>query len=277
MSYLVIQGLEVETPDLKEIAKLSGSTRIEGIGDNAFRLHDYKTRDGVAAYCANAKLDFAFVPQPRKLSDFGLVAMDMDSTLITIECIDELADIRGIKSQVTAITASAMGGEIEYHESLRRRLALLEGLDETALARVYEERLKLSPGAERMLGRLRSLGIKTLLVSSGFSYFTERLKIRLSLDYTLSNTLEMKNGKLTGNVLGRIVDAQIKAAKLRELRDALRLSRDQIIAFGDGANDLALMAEAGVSIGYHANPVVREKASYCFDYVGLDGLLNLYA
>ena len=277
MSYLVIQGLEVETPDLKEIAKLSGSTRIEGIGNNAFRLHDYKTRDGVAAYCANAKLDFAFVPQPRKLSDFGLVAMDMDSTLITIECIDELADIRGIKSQVTAITASAMGGEIEYHESLRRRLALLEGLDETALARVYEERLKLSPGAERMLGRLRSLGIKTLLVSSGFSYFTERLKIRLSLDYTLSNTLEMKNGKLTGKVLGRIVDAQIKAAKLRELRDALRLSREQIIAFGDGANDLAMMAEAGVSIAYHAKPLVREKATYCFDYVGLDGLLYLYA
>src|SRR5436309_1434923 len=164
MSYLVIQGLEVETPDLKEIAKLSGSTRIEGIGNNAFRLHDYKTRDGVAAYCANAKLDFAFVPQPRKLSD-----------------------------------------------------------------------------------------------------------------YTLSNTLEMKNGKLTGKVLGRIVDAQIKAAKLRELRDALRLSREQIIAFGDGANDLAMMAEAGVSIAYHAKPLVREKATYCFDYVGLDGLLYLYA
>ena len=248
MSYLVIQGLEVETPDLKEIAKLSGSTRIEGIGNNAFRLHDYKTQDGVAEYCANAKLDFAFVPQPRKLSDFGLVAMDMDSTLITIECIDEIADIQGIKPQVAAITASAMRGEIEYHESLRRRLALLEGLDETALLRVYEERLRLSPGAERMLERLRSLGIKTLLVSSGFTFFTERLKHRLSLDYTLSNELEFKNGKLTGKVVGRIVDAQIKAAKLLELRDGLRLTRDQIIAFGDGANDLAMMAEAGVSI-----------------------------
>src|SRR5258708_31878888 len=201
MNYLVMQGLEVETPDLKEIAKLSGGTRIEGIGNNAFRLHDYKTQDGVAEYCANAKLDFAFVPQPRKLSDFGLVAMDMDSTLITIECIDEIADIRGVKPQVAAITASAMRGEIEYHESLRRRLALLEGLDETALQRVYEERLKLSPGAERMLGRLRSLGIKTLLVSSGFTYFTERLKIPLSLDYTLSNTLEMKNGKVTVKVV----------------------------------------------------------------------------
>src|SRR5258706_1884 len=206
MSYLVIQGEEVETPDLKEIAKLSGSTRIEGIGNNAFRLHDYKTQDGVAEYCAKAKLDFAFVPEPRRLSDFGLVAMDMDSTLITIECIDEIADLQGIKPQVAAITASAMRGEIEYHESLRRRLALLEGLDESALVRVYEERLRLSPGAEHMLERLRSLGIKTLLVSSGFSFSPNRLKIALPFDYTLSNTLEFKNGKLTRKVLGRIVD-----------------------------------------------------------------------
>src|SRR5207245_7677161 len=135
MSYLVIQGLEVKTPDLKEIAELSGSTRIEGIGNNAFRLHDYKTQDGVAEYCAKAKLDFAFVPQPRKLSDFGLVAMDMDSTLITIECIDEIADIRGIKPQVAAITARAMRGELEYHEGLRRRLALLGGMAGSALQR----------------------------------------------------------------------------------------------------------------------------------------------
>src|SRR5258708_19017700 len=187
MNYLVIQGEEVETPDLKEIAKLSGSTRIEALGNNAFRLHAYKSKDGVAEYCAKAKLDFAFVPEPRRLSDFGLVAMDMDSTLITIECIDEIADLQGIKPQVAAITASAMRGEIDYPESLRRRLALLAGLDESALVRVYEERLRLSPGAERMLERLRSLRIKTLLVSSGFSFFTDRLKIRPSFDYTLSN------------------------------------------------------------------------------------------
>jgi phosphoserine phosphatase len=277
MSYLVIQGPEVETPDLKEIAELSGSSRIENIGNNAFRLHGCKTEDGVAEYCAKAKLDFAFIRQPRKLSDFGLVAMDMDSTLITIECIDEIADLQGIKPQVAAITVSAMRGEIEYHESLRRRVALLEGLPESALQRVYDERLKLSPGAERMLARLRSLAIKTLLVSGGFTFFTERLKSRLSLDYTLSNTIEIKNGTLTGQVIGPIVDAQAKASSLRELRDALRLSREQVIAFGDGANDIAMMVEAGVSIAYHAKPVVREKATYCFEYVGLDGLLNLYA
>src|SRR5216117_3173199 len=162
MSYLVIQGLEVETPDLKEIAKLSGSTRIEGIGNNAFRLHDYKTQDGVAEYCANARLDFAFVPQPRKLSDFGLVAMDMDSTLITIECIDEIADMQGIKPQVAAITASAMRGEIDFAESLRRRVALLAGLEVDALERVYGERLKLSPGAESMLAAFKSVHAQTL-------------------------------------------------------------------------------------------------------------------
>jgi len=205
------------------------------------------------------------------------VAMDMDSTLITIECIDEIADLQGIKPQVAAITASAMRGEIDYPESLRRRVALLEGLPESALARVYDERLKLSPGAERMLERLRSLAIKTLLVSGGFTYFTERLKSRLSLDYTLSNNIEIKNGKLTGQVLGPIVDAQAKAKKLRELRAERELSREQVIAFGDGANDIAMMAEAGVSIAYHAKPLVREKATYCFDFVGLDGLLNLYA
>jgi phosphoserine phosphatase len=277
MSYLVIQGLEVETPDLKEIAKLCGASQIENIGNNAFRLHGYKLQHGVAEYCAKAKLDFAFVRIPRKLSDFGLVAMDMDSTLITIECIDEIADLHGVKPQVAAITASAMRGEIEYHESLRRRLALLEGMDESALQRVYDERLELSPGAGRMLERLRALGIKTLLVSSGFTYFTERLKERLSLDTTLSNTLAIKNGKLTGKILGAVVDAQAKAAKLRELRDSLRLKRDQTIAIGDGANDLAMMAEAGLSIAYHAKPVVREKATCCFDHVGLDGLLNLYA
>jgi len=276
MSYLVIQGLEVETYDLKEIAKLSGSGRIENIGSNAFRLHEYKWPHGVAEYCAKAKLDFAFVPVPRKLSDFRLVAMDMDSTLITIECIDEMADLQGIKPQVAAITASAMRGEIEYHESLRRRLALLAGMDESALQRVYHERLELSPGAERMLERLRSLGIRTLLVSSGFTFFTERLKYRLALDYTLSNTLEFKKGKLTGKLLGRIVDASVKAAKVRELRDGLHLTREQVIAIGDGANDLVMMAEAGVSIAYHAKPVVRGKATHCLDYVGLDGLLNLY-
>src|SRR5215467_11864040 len=168
MSYLVIQGPEVETRDLKTIAKLAGATRIENIGNSAFRLHEYTSKDGVADYCAEAKLDFAFVPKPRKLSDFRLLVMDMDSTLITIETIDELADLVGRKSEVAAVTAQAMRGEIEYDESLRRRVAVLKDLPESALERLYTERVNLSPGAERMLKGVKEPGVRTLLVSGGF-------------------------------------------------------------------------------------------------------------
>jgi|SRR6185369_600412 len=233
-------------------------------------------RAAVAAHCQQTNLDHAFVPPGKKLSDFGLLAMDMDSTLITIECIDEIADMQGIKPQVAAITASAMRGEIDFPESLRRRVSLLAGLPQEALQRVYDERLRLSPGAETMLARLKGLNIKTLLVSGGFTFFTERLKARLGLDHTLSNTLEIADGKLTGKVLGSIVDAQAKASRLAELRTALNLQHDQVIAMGDGANDLLMLAEAGVSIAYHAKPVVREHATYSFNHAGLDGVLALY-
>ena len=277
MSYLVIQGDEVETPDLKEIAKLSGSARIENLGGNAFRLHDYKTQGGVADYCANAKLDFAFVPHQRKLSDFRLLVLDMDSTLITIETVDELADFVGRKAEVAAVTAQAMRGEIEYDESLRKRVAVLKGLPESALDLLYTERVRLSPGAERLIAGVKKAGLKTLLVSGGFTHITDRLKTRLGLDYVRSNTLGVRNGKLTGELEGRIVNADVKREALLSARDEIGATKDQIIAIGDGANDLEFMGEAGVSIAYHAKPVVREEANCCFDHVGLDGLLNLYA
>jgi phosphoserine phosphatase len=277
MSYLVIQGEEVETPDLKEIAKLSGSTRIEGIGNNAFRLHDYKTQEGVAVYCANAKLDFAFVPQPRKLSDFRMLVMDMDSTLITIETIDELSDLVGRKAEVAAVTAQAMRGEIEYDESIRRRVAVLKGLEESALDQLYTERVTLSPGAERMIAGVKKAGLKILLVSGGFTHVTGKLKARLGLDYVRSSKLAVRDGRFTGELEGRIVNADVKREALFEARDEVGATRDQIIAMGDGANDLKFMGEAGVSIAYRAKPVVRAKATYCFDFVGLDGVLNLYA
>ena len=277
MSYLVIQGLEVETPDLKAIAKLCGGSRIENVGNNAFHLHDYKTQDGVADYCAKAKLDFAFVPVPRKLSDFRLLVMDMDSTLITIETIDELADLVGRKAEVATITAQAMRGEIEYDESLRRRVAVLKGLPESALDQLYTERVRLSAGAERMIEGVKRAGLKILLVSGGFTQVTERLKTRLGLDYVRANTLGVKNGKFTGELIGRIVNADGKREALLDACDKLGAKRDQIIAIGDGANDLRFMGEASASIAYHAKPMVQERATYCFDYVGLDGLLNLYA
>ena len=274
---LVVQGIAPSGEDLRRLEQLAGAQTIERIAPLAYRLIGARQDSGIAEYCARAGLDFGFVPEARKLTDMRLLAIDMDSTLITIECIDEVADLAGVKAEVSAITAAAMSGELDYAESLRRRVALLRGLDEAALARVYDERLQLSPGAETMLAAMRGADVKTLLVSGGFSYFTERLKARLGLDYATSNTFEVEDGRLSGRVLGRIVDAAGKAAKLCALRDELGIGKEAVIAIGDGANDLAMMAEAGMSVAYRAKPVVRGKADYALDHVGLDGVLNLFA
>ena len=274
---LSVQGRDVPTPSLKQLAKLTGARAIEATSPTAFRLlaADDGPRAEVAAFCEANALDHGWVPAARHIQDFGLLVMDMDSTLISIECIDEIADMQGLKPQVSAITEAAMRGEIDFAESLRRRVSLLEGLDQSALQRVYDERLQLSPGAETLLAAARAAGIRTLLVSGGFTFFTERLKPRLGLDYTAANTLDVAGGKLTGRVLGDIVDAQGKADWLNRVRAELDLSREQVIAMGDGANDLKMMAEAGVSIAYRAKPVVREKASYALNQVGLDGVIPL--
>jgi phosphoserine phosphatase len=274
--HLVIQGSDIATRDLKHLATLSGASRIERLTPEAFRLRDAHRAAGISETCERARLDHGFVPEERRLSDFRLLVMDMDSTLITIETIDELADMVGRKSEVAAITAQAMRGEIEYDDSLRRRVAVLSGLDETALDRICNERVRLSPGAEKLLARVKALGIRTLLVSGGFTRVTDRLKARLGLDYTRSNALEIDGGKLTGEVLGRIVNADVKRDELIRVRDALAIGRERIIAIGDGANDLKFMAEAGVSIAYHARPVVCEKATHAINHVGLDGVLNLF-
>ncbi|HEY0663249.1 MAG TPA: phosphoserine phosphatase SerB, partial [Thiobacillaceae bacterium] len=258
-------------------AKLTGAQSIEAVSATAFRLvaADDGPRTEVAAFCDANALDHGWVPAARRIQDFGLLVMDMDSTLITIECIDEIADMQGLKPEVSAITEAAMRGEIDFAESLRRRVSLLAGLDQSALQRVYDERLQLSPGAETLLAAARAAGIRTLLVSGGFTFFTERLKPRLGLDYTGANTLDVADGKLTGRILGDIVDAQGKADWLNRVRTELGLAREAVIAMGDGANDLKMMAEAGISIAYRAKPVVREKASYALNQVGLDGVIPL--
>ena len=275
--HLVIQGAAVAERDAEQLSQLSGARLVQRLNPGACRLIGARQRPGIAEYCVRAQLDFGFVPEERKLADMQLLAIDMDSTLITIECIDELADLAGAKAEVSAITAAAMRGEIDYAASLRLRVGLLRGLDAGALARVYDERLRLSPGAETMLAAMRRSGIRTLLVSGGFSFFTERLKTRLALDYSISNVLDMEQGRLTGRVVGDIVDAEAKAAKLRSVRDELGIEHAGIIAIGDGANDLAMMAEAGVSVAYRAKALARGKADYALDHAGLDGVLNLFA
>jgi phosphoserine phosphatase len=202
--------------------------------------------------------------------------MDMDSTLISIECIDEIADFAGRKAEVAAVTASAMRGEIDWPESLRRRVAALEGLDESALESVYRDRLRFNPGAEKLIAAARRDGLKTLLVSGGFTYFTDRVREKLKLDYAYSNVLVVDAGKLAGRVTGPLVDANGKAAHVARLKDELRIPREQVLAIGDGANDLLMLAEAGTSVAYHAKPVVREKADYAIDFTGLDGILSLF-
>jgi phosphoserine phosphatase len=195
--------------------------------------------------------------------------------LISIECIDEIADMVGIKPQVAAITERAMQGELDFAQSLRERVTLLKGLKESDLMRVLNERLTLNPGAVEWINACKKNNITTLLVSGGFTFFADRVKAMLDLDYAVSNSLEIIDGKLTGNILGSIVDAQAKADELTKLRNKLGLTTAQTIAIGDGANDLKMMATAGIGIAYHAKPIVQVQATYSLNHVGLDGMINL--
>jgi phosphoserine phosphatase len=274
---LVVQGAPPGRESLGELAALAGASAVVALGPGAWRLPNAAERPAVQAWCATRRLDCAWVPGARRLADLRLVAMDMDSTLVTIESIDEMGDMLGIKDRIAAVTAQAMRGEINYAESLRRRVALLAGLEEAALERICEERMHLSPGAEALVRGCRARGIRTLLVSGGFSVFTAWLQARLGIDAVLSNVLEIERGRLTGRVLGDIVDGAAKAARVREERDRLGLRRAQVLAIGDGANDIPMMAEAGTSVAYRAKPAVRAHATHALDYAGLDGALHLYA
>ncbi|MEN9656868.1 MAG: phosphoserine phosphatase SerB [Pseudomonadota bacterium] len=278
MFRLVIQAPEISTQNLKQLARLSGAHSIEAIHQQAFRLQgaDISNEEAVADFCESNQLDFAFIPEETNVRDIGLVVMDMDSTLITIECIDEIADMQGIKTQVSEITTSAMCGEIDFKESLNRRVALLAGLDESTLDSVYTERLKLMPGAEIMLKGFQGAGAKTLLISGGFTFFTEKLQSRLGLSRSIANVLEIENGKLTGKIIGEIMDAERKQAELIKYREELGLRSDQVVAMGDGANDLPMLKAAGFGVACHAKPLVQREAPYCINQVGLDGVLNYF-
>ena len=217
---------------------------------------------------------------PLALADFGLVAFDMDSTLISIECVDEIADVAGKKAEVSAITEAAMRGEIaDYKESLRRRVALLSGVPAAALQRVYDERLHFNPGAERLVAACKAAGLKTLLVSGGFTFFTDRVRDRLAIDFARSNVLEIEGGVLTGRMVdqpwGDICDGDEKRRMLLATCASLGLAPTRAIAVGDGANDLPMMSVAGLSVAYHAKPKVRDAAMVAIDAGGLDRLLEV--
>ncbi len=220
-----------------------------------------------------------FTP-PLRLRDFRLIAFDMDSTLINIECIDEIADAVGKKAEVAAITEATMRGEIkDFKESLRRRVALLQGVPVSALQEVYDQRLRLNPGADILVAACKAAGLKVLLVSGGFTFFADRVKARLGIDFARSNLLDEAGGRLTGRVVqqswGDICDGAEKRRTLLEVASLLGISTAETIAVGDGANDLPMMGEAGLSVAFHAKPKVREQAMVAINEGGLDRLLDI--
>jgi phosphoserine phosphatase len=222
-----------------------------------------------------------FTP-PLRLRDFKLIAFDMDSTLINIECVDEIADAAGRKAEVAAITEAAMRGEIaDYKDSLRRRVALLKGVPMDAMHEVYSQRLQLNPGAQILVEACQAAGLKTLLVSGGFTFFTDRIRDRLKLDFTRSNVLGEADGHLTGLLVdqpwGDICDGEEKRRMVLSTCADLGISPSQCIAMGDGANDLPMMGVAGLSVAYHAKPAVRAQAMVAINDGGLDRLLGVFA
>jgi len=226
-------------------------------------------------------LQWRGIEPPLALSDYKLIAFDMDSTLISIETLDEMADLVGKKAEVAALTEAAMRGEIvDYKQSLRERVALLAGMPAAALDEVYERRLRINPGAEALIAACKAAGLRCLLVTGGFTCFTDRLRARLGLDDVRANVLEVRDGHLTGRLLpqpwGDICDGEEKRRKLLEVCASLGTGPERAIAVGDGANDLPMMRAAGLSVGYRAKPAVRQEVNVAIDEGGLDRLLELF-
>jgi len=279
---LVVQGPALTSADIAAIAALADPQGIHALAAGsapAYRLTGIAREAGVAEHCAAAGIDCAFVPRDLVRDRVRVVAMDMDSTLITIECIDEIAGRLGIKAEVAAITASAMRGEIDFTESLERRVALLSGLPVGELERVYDDLVRFSPGAERMLEAFRTAGAKTLLVSGGFTFFSDRIRDRLHIDDTRSNVLEIVDGRLTGRMVdqpwGDICDGAEKRRAVLETCARFAIDPARAIAVGDGANDLPMMEAVGLSVAYHAKPAVRARAMVSIVEGGMDRLLDV--
>ena len=237
---------------------------------------DFELTDEMRAALIAQQIDGAVLPDVA-FADLGLIVSDMDSTLITIECVDEIAAGVGLKDEVAKITEQSMRGELDFEQSLRKRVALLAGLDECVSEEVYENVLQLSPGAEFLLEECTRNDVKFMLVSGGFTFFTERLQQRLGLDFHFANVLEVENGKLTGRLKGRIIDAQAKTDLLREYRERLGLAPWQVVAMGDGANDIPMIREAGFGIAYRAKLKTEANADACVRFGGLERIRGWFA
>jgi phosphoserine phosphatase len=277
---LLIQSsysFESHLAEISEILDQVTASPYKLINDNAAI---YDIRDDLSGDLKNQldlkNIDFAILDSYKALNEFSLCVMDMDSTLISIECIDEIADMCGKKDDVALITKSAMMGEIDFSQSLIKRVSLLEGLGEEMLFKVIEERLKFNEGTQAWIKACRKNNVTTVLVSGGFDYFADYVKNKLGIDVAISNQLEIKDKKLTGKVLGRIVNDEVKAQTVRDFQSKLNIDRSKTIVIGDGANDLKMLAEAQYSIAYHAKPIVQEKARFKFNHSDFKGVLNLF-
>ncbi len=281
-THLVIQSPALSNDQVELAAALTQAEGVQRISATAARLLDVDdesiSREQIRHWGETAGVDTAFVPAGNKLSDVRVLAMDMDSTLINIECIDEIAAFGGVKEQVASITEAAMRGEIkDFSESLRRRVAFLKGLPVDVLQQVFDQKLRFNPGAETLVSTTRQHGVRVLLVSGGFTFFTEKLKTILNLDAAHANTLASEQGLLTGEVQGRILDAQGKADTLQAFAKESGVTHpNQIIAIGDGANDLKMLSMAGYAVAYRAKAVVRAQAPYALNVSGLDAVLNWF-
>lgn len=275
MHSVIAQGPKLSDSQAAEIAKKIGGALEPREGYYVISCATIPNSLQITELCQLYQSDINILPDDFDPRAVRLFITDMDSTFINIECIDEIADHMGIKPQVAAITEAAMRGELDFAGSLTKRVALLKGLDVVALESVYRERLRLNPGGTDMLSGLKQAGIKIALVSGGFTFFTDKLQTRYELDFARANTLDITADKLTGRVLGEIIGAEQKAAFLSELCRKLDIHPHQVVAMGDGANDLLMMQRAGLSIAYHAKPKVQSQADTRLNYSGLEGLLGL--